>query len=96
MEQYTDQSSNSENEVQPQLSETLSGLEVDGASLDLLGGRVIPDFYDLATAGFSEAELKDILRLRRRYNDGKVNELTPEYKRLQFARWLYRQGKIDK
>jgi hypothetical protein len=50
----------------------------------------------LATAGFSEAELKDILRLRRRYNDGKVNELTPEYKRLQFARWLYRQGKIDK
>ena len=96
MDQYIGKGSNPENEVQPQLNiaETSTEIGIAGNTIDELGGRVSPDFYDLAVAGFSENELKDMLRLRRQYNEGQVNELTPEYKRLQFARWLYRQGKI--
>jgi hypothetical protein len=68
-----------------------------GENLDLKGGRVIhvPDFVELATQGFSEGELKDMLRLRRRYNEGEDYEITPEHKRLSFARWMYQQGKLE-
>ena len=68
-----------------------------GENIDLKGGRVlnIPDFVELATQGFSEGELKDILRLRRRFETGTDYELTPEYKRLQFAKWLHDQGKLE-
>ena len=55
----------------------------------------VPDFVELATQGFSEGELKDILRLRRRYEEGNDYELTPEYKRLRFAQWLYNEGKLQ-
>ena len=95
MEQYTDKGSNPENEIQLNIADTHPQIGVSPHVIDELGGRVSPDFYDLATAGFSESELKDMLRLRRQYKEGEVNELTPEYKRLQFARWLYKQGKID-
>lgn len=97
MEQYTDKSSSSQNEVELNpLAINSASLEVNGNSnIDVLGGRVVPDFYDLATAGFNEGELKDLLRLRSQYNKGLVNDLTEEYKRLQFARWLYQQGKIN-
>jgi hypothetical protein len=66
-------------------------------NIDLKGGRVlnVPDFVELATQGFSEGELKDILRLRRRYENSTDYELTPEYKRLSFAKYLYDQGKIN-
>ncbi len=72
-------------------------VEAVGENLDLKGGRVlnVPDFVELATQGFSEGELKNILRLRRRYESGNDNEITPEYKRLQFVQWLYNQGKLE-
>lgn len=96
MEQYTDKSSSSQKDVeQNPLAVNSASLEVNSSSnIDVLGGRAVPDFYDLATAGFKEGELKDLLRLRSQYNKGLVNDYTDEYKRLQFARWLYQQGKI--
>ncbi|HEX2916458.1 MAG TPA: hypothetical protein VH186_37205 [Chloroflexia bacterium] len=68
-----------------------------GENLDMVGGRVldIPDFVDLALQGFSEGELKSFLKLRRRYNETEENEVTPEFKRLRFARFLYDSGKIQ-
>ena len=80
-------------QVQPEVVE-LSNV---GDNLDLIGGRVLnsPDFVELALQGFSEGELKQILRLRRRYNETEENELTPEFKRLRFARFLYSEGRIE-
>jgi hypothetical protein len=71
-------------------------LENVGENIDLVGGRVLntPDFVELALQGFSEDQLKQMLRLRRRYNETEENELTPEHKRLRFARYLYSSGKI--
>ena len=68
-----------------------------GENIDLVGGRVLhgPDFVELASQGFSEGQLKDILRLRRRYNETEENEITPEFKRLRFARFLHESGKIE-
>ncbi len=67
-----------------------------GENLDMKGGRVleIPDFVELALQGFSENELKDILKLRRRYNETSENEITPEFKRLRFARYMYGSGRM--
>lgn len=97
MEQYSNKGNNLENEAQQSSLDVADvNIEVAGNTIDVLGGRVSPDFYDLASSGFSEGELKDMLRLRRQYSQGVINDLTPEYKRLQFARWLYEQGKIDK
>ncbi len=68
-----------------------------GENIDLVGGRVFnaPDFVELASQGFSEEQLKRILKLRRRYNETEENEVTPEFKRLRFARFLYSSGKIE-
>lgn len=65
-------------------------------NLDLKGGRVLnaPDFVDLAGMGFSENELKTLVRLRRRFEEG-GSDLTPEHQRLRFARWLYQNGRLD-
>ena len=94
MEQYTNRESNAEKDVQIKIDDASVELG-ENSTIDVLGGRATPDFYDLAASGFSENQLKDILRLRRQYNDGVVNELTTEYKRLQFARWLYKGGKLE-
>ncbi|MEI6045872.1 MAG: hypothetical protein WCS37_16105 [Chloroflexota bacterium] len=95
MAQYT----NDERDMEQTGSGEQIRVEVDaiGENIDLKGGRVlnIPDFVELATQGFSEGELKDILRLRRRYENSNDYELTAEYKRLRFAKWLYKQGKLD-
>ncbi len=97
------QQSNPENETEqteanPQEEQgPTTELQNVGENIDLVGGRVleVPDFVELALQGFSEDELKRILKLRRRYNDTEENELTPEYKRLRFARYLYSEGKIE-
>ena len=93
MAQYKDQED--ETEQDPEETPTTELTNV-GENIDLVGGRVIngPDFVELASQGFSEGQLKQILKLRRRYNETEENELTPEHKRLRFARYLYSSGKI--
>ncbi len=92
------QYSNQENETEQNPEETpTTELTNVGANIDLIGGRVLngPDFIELASQGFSEGQLKQILKLRRRYNETEENEVTPEFKRLRFARFLYSSGKIE-
>jgi hypothetical protein len=85
---------NTENEQPLDNMTEMSSISI-GENIDLKGGRVIdvPDFIDLAEQGFSEDELKRIVQLRKRYNQGD-HEVTPEHLRLRFARYLYDSGKI--
>jgi hypothetical protein len=92
------QYSNQENETEQDPEETpTTELTNVGENIDLIGGRVLngPDFIELASQGFSEGQLKQILKLRRRYNETEENEVTPEFKRLRFARFLYSSGNIE-
>lgn len=43
---------------------------------------------------FSSEELARLDATRARLNEHELDEATPEYKRLLFARWLYEQGHI--
>ncbi|MDB5081840.1 MAG: hypothetical protein JWP00_3764 [Chloroflexi bacterium] len=94
MAQYSDQEKDTEQNPEETPTAELTNV---GENIDLVGGRVItaPDFVELASQGFSEGQLKDILKLRRRYNETEENEVTPEFKRLRFARFLYSSGKIE-
>ncbi len=48
----------------------------------------------LRKAGFSEAEMNRLSKLRRNLTeDGKYQELV-DYRRLQFVRWLVNTGKL--
>ena len=95
MAQYKDQED--ETEQDPEEKTPTTELTNVGENIDLVGGRVFngPDFVELASQGFSEGQLKQILKLRRRYNETEENEVTPEFKRLRFARFLYSSGKIE-
>ncbi len=88
------QLNNTENEQPLDNMTEINGASI-GENIDLKGGRVIgvPDFVELAEQGFSEEELKRIVLLRKRYNQGD-HEVTPEHLRLRFARYLYDSGKI--
>jgi hypothetical protein len=44
---------------------------------------------------FSTEEMAHLHDLRERIASGRVGELTGDYRRLLFARWLYQQGKIE-
>jgi hypothetical protein len=44
---------------------------------------------------FNTDEMARLHELRERIASGRVGELTGDYRRLLFARWLYQQGKID-
>ena len=89
--------SNKKNSKEAQDQQSTTNLSNVGENIDLVGGRNldVPDFVELALQGFSEGELKHILRLRRRYNENEENELTHEFKRLRFARYLYKEGRIN-
>jgi hypothetical protein len=50
---------------------------------------------NLAHAGFSGDEIASLLRVKGRYQRGAYHEITPEYRRLEFARWLYRRGRLQ-
>lgn len=90
---------NPDNEMQEveQATGEKTELHTIGENIDQIGGRVlqIPDFVELAAQGFSEGQLKDMLRLRRRYNETEENEITPEFKRLRFYRYLYKEGRMS-
>jgi hypothetical protein len=44
---------------------------------------------------FNTEEMTRLHDLRERIASGRVGELTGDYRRLLFARWLYQQGKIE-
>ena len=50
---------------------------------------------NLAHAGFSADEIAGLLRVKGLYHQGAYHEITPEYRRLEFARWLYPQGRLQ-
>ncbi len=49
----------------------------------------------LDLASFNTDEMTRLHDLRERIASGRVGELTGDYRRLLFARWLYQQGKIE-
>jgi hypothetical protein len=86
----------SENQENTQFDPTLeiSSLEESSTESDSEEKTAhAPDFVDMALMGFSEDELKQLIRLRRRFEQGD-HEATPEVIRLRFARYLYENGKI--
>ena len=48
----------------------------------------------LAQVGFSREQIADLCRVKALYQQGAYHEVTPEYKRLAFVRWLYLQGRL--
>ena len=50
---------------------------------------------NLAHAGFSSDEIDRLLRVKGLYHQGTYHEITPEYRRLEFARWLYQTGRLQ-
>ncbi len=97
MAQHTNPNNEADKMINNEEQGETAELQNVGESIDQAGGRVMdaPDFVELALQGFSEHELKSILKLRRRYNETLENEITPEFKRLRFARYLYSAGKLE-
>ena len=54
------------------------------------GASVLP-----RALGFSAQEQAALLALRRRHQRGEFGEITVEHKRLEFARWLVRRGRLN-
>jgi len=54
----------------------------------------ITEVRNLEYVGFSSEEIAHLFRVKARYQQGAYHEVTPEYKRLAFVRWLYLQGRL--
>ena len=52
------------------------------------------EIRNLVHVGFSREEIARLLRIKALCRQGAYHEVTPEYKRLAFARWLYEQGRL--
>jgi hypothetical protein len=50
---------------------------------------------NLEHVGFSIEEIANLFRLKELYQRGTYHEITPEFKRLEFVRWLYLQGRLQ-
>jgi len=50
---------------------------------------------NLEHVGFSSEQIASLLRIKTLYQRGAYHEVTPEYKRLAFVRWLYQQGRLQ-
>jgi len=60
--------------------------------------RQIPttsEIWNLEHVGFSSEEIASLLRVKALYQGGVYHEATPEQRRLEFVRWLYRQGRLQ-
>ena len=55
----------------------------------------LTEVRNLAHAGFSSEEIAGLFRVKGLYHQGAYREVTPEYRRLAFARWLYQQGRLQ-
>ncbi len=53
------------------------------------------EIRNLEHVGFSSEEITRLFRLKTLYQRGIYHEVTPEYKRLAFVRWLYLQGRLQ-
>ena len=53
------------------------------------------EIRNLARVGFSSEEIAGLFSVKGLYHQGVYHEITPEYKRLAFARWLYQQGRLQ-
>ena len=57
--------------------------------------RVMTDVRHLEYVGFSSEQIAGLFRIKALYQRGAYHEVTLEYKRLEFVRWLYRQGRLQ-
>ena len=55
----------------------------------------LTEVQNLAHAGFSGEEIAGLFTVKRLYHHGAYHESTAEYKRLEFVRWLYQQGRLQ-
>ena len=53
------------------------------------------EIQQLQEQGFSQEQIDLIVRYRNNYEDGTYRDEPPEYRRLDFIRWLYTNGKIE-
>ena len=53
------------------------------------------EIRNLEYVGFSSEQIASLLRVKVLYQRGAYHEATPEYKRLEFVRWLYEQGRLQ-
>ncbi len=53
------------------------------------------EIQQLQEQGFSKEQIELILRFRDQYVDGTYKDEPPEYRRLDFIRWLYTNGKLE-
>jgi hypothetical protein len=50
---------------------------------------------NLEHMGFSHEQVTRLLRIKALFPQGAHHEVTPGYKRLEFIRWLYLQGRLQ-
>ena len=55
----------------------------------------MPGVRRLEHVGFSSEQIAGLFRIKALYQRGAYHEVTLEYKRLAFVRWLYRQGRLQ-
>jgi hypothetical protein len=49
----------------------------------------------LEQVGFSSEQIASLFSIKALYQRGAYHEVTPEYKRLAFVRWLYERGRLQ-
>ncbi len=55
----------------------------------------INEVRNLEYVGFSSEQIDSLFRIKALYQQGAYHEATPEYKRLEFVRWLYQLGRLQ-
>ena len=53
------------------------------------------EIRNLEYVGFSSEQIASLFRFKELYQRGAYHEATPEFKRLEFVRWLYQQGRLQ-
>ena len=53
------------------------------------------EVQQLEYVGFSREQIASLLSIKALYQQGAYHEVTPEYNRLAFVRWLYLQGRLQ-
>jgi hypothetical protein len=55
----------------------------------------INEVRNLEHVGFSSEQIASLFTIKALYQRGAYHEATPEFKRLEFVRWLYQQGRLQ-
>jgi hypothetical protein len=50
---------------------------------------------NLEYVGFSSEQIERLFKMKALYQRGAFHQATPEFKRLEFVRWLYQQGRLQ-